>query len=127
MNRASYTMELMTIVGSVPEDQRQGFINAFQASEKNPTVLFGFNVWLGGLGIDRFLAGDIVAGILKLLTAGGLGLWVLIDLFLIGGRARDKNIELARRLRESFGRPQAAAPAPASAPPAPDGENPPQG
>jgi hypothetical protein len=127
MNRASYTMELMTIVGSIPEDQRPGFINAFQASEKNPVVLFGFNYWLGFLGIDRFLVGDVVAGILKLLTLGGFGIWVIVDYFLIGGRARDKNIEMARRLRDSFGRAQASSPAPASAPPPPGGDNPPQG
>ncbi len=127
MNRASYTMELMTIVGSVPEDQRQGFINAFTASEKNPVILFGFNYWLGFLGIDRFLVGDVVAGILKLLTFGGFGIWVIVDYFLIGGRARDKNIELARQLRESFSRSQASTPAPAVEAPAPDGDNPPQG
>lgn len=127
MNRASYTMELMTIVGSVPEDQRQGFINAFTASEKNPVILFGFNYWLGFLGIDRFLVGDVVAGILKLLTFGGFGIWVIVDYFLIGGRARDKNIELARQLRESFSRSQASAPAPVVESPAPDGDNPPQG
>ncbi len=116
MNRASYTTELMTIVGSIPDENRQGFINAFQASEKNPTLLYGFNIWLGYFGIDRFLVGDIIAGILKLLTLGGFGIWQLIDLFLIGGRARDKNIELARNLRDSFLRAPAPAPAPKEAP-----------
>lgn len=120
MNRYSYTTELFTIVGSLPEANRPGFIAAFQASEKNPVLLFGFNVWLGFLGIDRFLVGDILAGVLKLITFGGFGLWVLIDYFLIGGRTRQKNIEYARQLRDSFAsRSNVSAPAPAAAPPPP--------
>lgn len=115
MNRHSYTAELLTIVGSLPEANRPGFISAFQASEKNPVLLYGFNIWLGFLGIDRFLVGDILAGVLKLITLGGFGLWVLIDYFLIGGRARQKNIEHARQLRDSFSH-RSSAPAAAAAP-----------
>lgn len=120
MNLRGYTVELASIVSSVPESNRQSFLTAFQSSEKNPTLLFGFNVWLGYLGIDRFLVGDIVAGILKLITLGGFGLWVLIDCFLIGSRARAKNIALARELKASFaGGSSRAAPAAPSAPDTP--------
>ena len=38
-----------------------------------------FTFLLGGLGIDRFLRGQIGLGIVKLITAGGLGVWSLID------------------------------------------------
>lgn len=117
MNLKGYTVELASIVASIPESRRQSFLTAFQSSEKNPTLLFGFNVWLGFLGVDRFLVGDIVAGILKLITLGGFGLWVLIDYFLIGSRARAKNIELARQLRASFSGDSAGA-APSAPPPA---------
>ncbi|MFT6661457.1 MAG: TM2 domain-containing membrane protein YozV [Maricaulis maris] len=122
MNQRAYTLELLQIASSVPADNRAPFLTAFQASEKNPVLLFGFNIWLGWLGIDRFLVGDIVAGILKLITFGGLGLWQLIDCFLIGGRARSKNIELARQMAASFTRP-AAAPAPAAPAAAPASSN----
>ena len=37
---------------------------------------------LGGLGIDRFIRGQIGYGILKLLTSGGFGVWALIDLII---------------------------------------------
>lgn len=115
MNLKSYTLELANIITSVPEDNRGAFLTAFQASEKNPVVLYGFNIWLGWLGIDRFLVGDIIAGVLKLITFGGMGVWVIVDYFLIGSRARQKNIELARQMARSFERRTVAAPAPAAA------------
>ena len=34
---------------------------------------------LGGLGIDRFMRGQVGLGILKLITAGGCGVWALVD------------------------------------------------
>jgi len=43
------------------------------------------------LGIDRFLIGDTGLGIWKLLTCGGLGIWALVDWFLIMGATREKN------------------------------------
>lgn len=38
-----------------------------------------FTFLLGGLGIDRFIRGQIGLGVLKLLTAGGCGIWSLVD------------------------------------------------
>ena len=34
----------------------------------------------GGLGVHRFMMGDVTNGILMLITAGGCGIWALIDL-----------------------------------------------
>lgn len=34
---------------------------------------------LGCYGADRFIRGQIVLGIIKLLTCGGIGIWALID------------------------------------------------
>lgn len=60
---------------------------------KDPTVALVLSLFLGSLGIDRFYIGDTGAGIGKLLTFGGLGIWAFIDWFIISGRARDKNYQ----------------------------------
>ncbi len=48
---------------------------------------------LGLLGIDRFYAGDIAMGIIKLLTLGGLGIWAFVDwvIILINALSQSKN------------------------------------
>ena len=54
--------------------------------------------FLGVLGVHRFYVGKVGTGILQILTAGGLGLWTLIDfiVILVGG-FRDKNGLLVTR------------------------------
>ncbi len=43
------------------------------------------------MGIDRFYIGDIGAGVGKLLTFGGFGIWTIVDWFIIEKRTRNKN------------------------------------
>lgn len=53
------------------------------ASPKSRTVALILCLLLGGLGIHRFYVGKIGTGILMIVTLGGLGIWVLIDLIMI--------------------------------------------
>ncbi|NMB36905.1 MAG: TM2 domain-containing protein [Bacteroidales bacterium] len=60
---------------------------------KNPTVMLIVSIFIGQLGIDRFMLGDIGLGVLKLITGGGCGIWWLVDLFTVQDRAREYNFK----------------------------------
>lgn len=61
---------------------------------KDPTIAIILSVLAGGLGVDRFYLGQTLPGVLKLITCGGLGIWSLVDLFLIMGLTREYNMGL---------------------------------
>lgn len=52
-------------------------------SDKSATAAFWFCFFLGNLGVHRYYVGRIWTGLLMLFTAGGLGIWTIIDMFLI--------------------------------------------
>lgn len=58
---------------------------------KDPTTILLVSIFLGGLGIDRFMIGDTGMGILKLLTVGCCGILTIIDWFTISKKAKDLN------------------------------------
>ena len=49
-------------------------------------------LFLGGFGAHRFYTGKITSGIVQLVTLGGCGVWVLIDLItILLGKFKDEN------------------------------------
>ena len=57
-----------------------------------PVFLLAF--LFGVFGVHRFYVGKIGTGLLQLVTIGGLGIWVLVDLvMIITGNFRDKDGE----------------------------------
>ena len=58
---------------------------------KDPTTMLIISLFGGHLGIDRFMIGDTGLGVAKLLTCGGIGIWTIVDFFLIMGRTREVN------------------------------------
>jgi len=58
---------------------------------KNPTTLLIISLFLGGLGVDRFMLGETGLGVAKLLTCGGLGIWTIIDWFSVMSRTKEFN------------------------------------
>ncbi len=64
-----------------------------QATElKDPTTLLLISIFLGSLGVDRFMIGDTGMGILKLLTCGLCGILTLIDWFTISKKTKQLNL-----------------------------------
>ena len=61
------------------DEEKWNLITSMQF--KDPMVSFLLSFYLGDTGM----------GVGKLITCGGLGIWWLIDLFLIMGATRDKN------------------------------------
>lgn len=58
---------------------------------KDPTTVLIISLFLGSLGIDRFMLGDTGIGILKLLTGGCCGILTIIDWFTISKKAKEVN------------------------------------
>ena len=58
---------------------------------KDPTTILLVSIFLGGLGIDRFMLGDIGMGILKLLTCGVCGILTIIDWFTVSKKTKELN------------------------------------
>lgn len=58
---------------------------------KDPTTILLVSIFLGGLGIDRFMLGDTGMGILKLLTCGCCGILTIIDWFTVSKKTKELN------------------------------------
>lgn len=78
------------------DDSKWAMISTVQL--KDPTISLIVSILAGPFGIDRFLIGDTGMGIGKLLTCGGLGIWTIIDWFLIMGATREKNMQTIQQL-----------------------------
>jgi len=72
------------------DDSKFVFMQA--ANLKDPIIMLVISIIGGHFGIDRFLLGDVGLGIVKLLTCGGLGIWTIVDWFLVMGATRQYNI-----------------------------------
>ena len=66
----------------------QGEMNQKQKSKNTAYLLWFF---FGSVGAHRFYAGNTGYAIGMLLTLGGLGIWTLIDVFLIGKAIEQHN------------------------------------
>ncbi len=58
---------------------------------KDPTTILLVSIFLGGLGIDRFMLGDTGMGILKLLTGGCCGILTIVDWFTVSKKTKELN------------------------------------
>lgn len=77
------------------DDSKWASISTIQYND--PTTSLLISIIGGSLGIDRFVIGDTVIGVGKLLTCGGFGIWTVIDWFMIQGATREKNMQKIQR------------------------------
>ncbi len=71
------------------DDEKFSLISTIEL--KDPTTLLLVSIFLGGLGIDRFMLGETGMGILKLLTLGCCGVLTIIDWFTVSKKAKNYN------------------------------------
>jgi hypothetical protein len=73
--------------GQQPYSQPQGYgqpaYGAAMTPPKDWLVTLLLAIFLGGLGVHRFYVGKVGTGLLMLFTAGGCGVWYLVDIIMI--------------------------------------------
>lgn len=74
------------------------FMMATSTELKDPTTLLIISILIGSLGVDRFMLGETGLGVAKLLTAGGCGIWTIIDWFSVQKRTRELNFNKIMQL-----------------------------
>lgn len=74
----------------------------YDNQKKTPGVAYALWFFFGAFGGHRFYAGDTGYALGMLFTLGGLGVWTIIDVFLIGKRIRKINTETRQRLTGQY-------------------------
>lgn len=91
-NAKYFEANVIPIIRQKLENSTDETLLSLQATElKDPTTILLISIFLGTLGIDRFMIGDIGIGILKLLTLGLCGILTIIDWFTISKKAKQYN------------------------------------
>jgi len=73
------------------DESKLNLVNA--ADLKDPTTILLISIFVGSLGVDRFMIGDTGMGVLKLLTAGVCGILTIVDWFTISNKTRELNFQ----------------------------------
>lgn len=80
---------------SMTEDQIQSLM---YLQPKEPTTYLLISIFIGTMGIDRFLIGDIGMGVLKLLTGGLCGILWIYDMVTIQDKVKEMNFQELMRI-----------------------------
>jgi TM2 domain-containing membrane protein YozV len=75
----------------ISRDRIRRTVSAPADTQKSWVIALLLCFFLGAIGVHRFYVDKVGTGILQLITLGGLGIWVLIDLIMIlVGKFSDK-------------------------------------
>ena len=98
------TTNVNTVSSQVVQSQDQAqlaedFTSPAAGGGKSQLIALLLAFFLGGLGIHRFYLGYTWQGVVQLLTAGGCGIWALIDFIrIITGDLKPKNGDYSDKL-----------------------------
>ena len=83
--------QLPIITEKLKQIDDEKYMLVSSANYKEPTTVLLISLFLGGLGVDRFVIGDTGIGVLKLLTGGCFGILTIIDWFTISSKTKQYN------------------------------------
>ena len=91
-NQKYFPAEKIMYINEKLTDMDESKLTMLQTIDlKDPTTILLVSIFLGGLGIDRFMLGDTGMGILKLLTGGVCGILTIIDWFTVSNKTKELN------------------------------------
>ncbi len=79
-------------VGRMDAEQQSVFEETYKRRKRSPVLLLILAIIFP---IQHFLEGKVVSGLIFWLTIGGFGVWWLLDIFMVYGRTRRYNEDLA--------------------------------
>lgn len=86
--------EIAKIKHHLSESEEEKFYQIKRIQFLDPLNIFISSIFLGIFGVDRFLLGDRILGLIKLLTLGGIGIWLVIDCCTVIKRTKSINSKL---------------------------------
>ena len=100
-NQKNFPAEKMPLIqeklAQMPEEKHN---LVYAIDLKDPTTIFIGSFFLA---IDRFMLGQVGLGILKILTLGGLWIWMIADWITAKSRARQYNFNKLQEITGQFG------------------------
>lgn len=88
--------ELAMYQQGLNDQQKLLFSIQYSLDKRDRGIVLVLSVFLGWLGVDRLIVGDLGLGLLKLFTGGVCGVMYVADWFLIMRRVDSKNRNRAR-------------------------------
>lgn len=86
---------LQGLVGNLTQEQAARFAMMYRGQRLSPGLMLVLAIFFP---IHRFLLGRAGTGVLYLITLAGFGWWWLIDLFLVKGMTRNRNLLKAQHI-----------------------------
>jgi len=94
-NRSYFKPQHAALIQSKLENMDDAKVAALSTIRlKNPVLLLVVEIFLGELGVHRFMLGQIGMGIIELLTFGFFGILWFVDLFTVMGNTKEYNYNL---------------------------------